>query len=205
MNIRLLLRLSINNFSFPVVKLAEDQPALRRKEAFELTGQFLRFEISKRGDAKRLLIDCDGRHERVKIGKTLRKALPALLQPGIPVTVTGVRKRRKGSTETRLKARSIKPISTAAAFQTGYRKGSIAICSKKNCWKRGGKDLWQTLKKAIVSRGLTDQIKVKRTGCLKNCKKCPCLVCLPDRAIHKRLKPVDAPAVLNRSFLKSAD
>lgn len=195
------MRLSINNFSFPVVKLADNQTAAKLKEPFELTGRFLRFELSRRGEAKRLVIESDGRRERVRIAKTLRKALPALLQPGVPVTIIGIRKQREGSGEILLKAKSIKPISTAAAFQTGQRKGSIAICSKKNCWDRGGKDLWKTLEKTIVSRGLADQIKLKRTGCLKNCKKCPCLVCLPDRAIHKRLKPVDAPAVLKRHFL----
>lgn len=195
------MRLSINNFSFPVVKQAENLTAAKLKEPFELTGRFLRFETSKRGEAKRLLVESDGHRERVKIARTLRKALPALLQPGVPVTIVGIRERREGSSEIRLKAKSIKPISTAAAFQTGHRKGSIAICSKKNCWERGGKDLWKTLEKTIVSRGLADQIKLRRTGCLKNCKKCPCLVCLPDRAIHKRLKPVDAPAVLKRHFL----
>jgi (2Fe-2S) ferredoxin len=187
-----------------MVKLAEEQPVARLKERFELTGRFLRFESSKSGEAKRLLIECDDGQQRVKIAKTLRKALPALLQPGVPVTISGIRSRRQGSSEIRLKAKSIKPVSTASAFQTGHRKGSIAICSKKNCWKRGGKDLWETLEQTLIDRGLTDQIKLKRTGCLKNCKKCPCLVCLPDRAIHKRLKPDDAPAVLNQHFLKRA-
>ena len=198
------MRLSINNVSYSVVKQTEAQPGAQLKEPFELTGRFLQFENSKSGEAKRLLIDLDSGQVRVKIAKTLRRALPALLQPGVPVTISGIRIRRKGALEFRLKANSIKPLSTAAAFQTGQRKGSIAICSKKNCWKRGGKDLWETLEKTIVDRGLTDQIKLKRTGCLKNCKKCPCLVCLPDRAIHKRLKPDDAPAVLNRHFLQPA-
>ena len=60
-----------------MVKLAEEQPVARLKERFELTGRFLRFELSKSGEAKRLLIECDDGQQRVKIAKTLRKALPA--------------------------------------------------------------------------------------------------------------------------------
>ena len=49
----------------------------------------------------------------------------------------------------------------------------IRICTKKNCWRNGGRDLWTALEKKIETAGLSDCVRLKAVGCMDHCKRGP--------------------------------
>ena len=61
------------------------------------------------------------------------------------------------------------------------------VCQKSDCMKRGGKAVCQALEAALSDRGLEDQVTIKGTGCMKNCKAGPNLV-MPDKTRYSRIQ-----------------
>lgn len=59
-------------------------------------------------------------------------------------------------------------------------KKKILVCKQTRYWERGGKTLYQQIQAKLVDRGLRNQAEIKLTGCLKQCKKGPNIVILPD-------------------------
>ncbi|BDI17312.1 hypothetical protein ANSO36C_31140 [Nostoc cf. commune SO-36] len=78
-------------------------------------------------------------------------------------------------------------------------KATILVCQKSDCMKRGGKALCQALEAALSDRGLEDQVTIKGTGCMKNCKAGPNLV-MPDKTRHSRIQAAQVPALMNQHF-----
>ncbi|MEL7420796.1 MAG: (2Fe-2S) ferredoxin domain-containing protein [Cyanobacteria bacterium J06555_3] len=68
-------------------------------------------------------------------------------------------------------------------------KAKVLICQKSNCWKKGGKEVCSKIESILSDRGLSKAIPIKKTGCLKQCKKAPALVMMPDKARYNKVKP----------------
>jgi (2Fe-2S) ferredoxin len=79
-------------------------------------------------------------------------------------------------------------------------KQRILVCQKSNCWKRGGKQLCEAIQSEIGDRGLSVQVQL--TGCLKDCKKAPNLVVMPDKSRYHHLTPSAIPALVERHFVE---
>lgn len=69
------------------------------------------------------------------------------------------------------------------------------MCQKSGYLKRGGKRLCQELEATLCDRGLQDQVKIERTGCLKRCSQAPNLVLMPGKTRLSGMHP-DAIATL---------
>lgn len=50
------------------------------------------------------------------------------------------------------------------------RVATILMCQKSDCMKRGGKAVCQALQETLSDRGLQNQVTIKGTGCMKQCK-----------------------------------
>ncbi|AFZ27144.1 NADH:ubiquinone oxidoreductase 24 kD subunit [Cylindrospermum stagnale PCC 7417] len=84
-------------------------------------------------------------------------------------------------------------------------KASILVCQKSDCMKRGGKAVCQALEAALSDRGLEDQVTIKGTGCMKNCKAGPNLV-MPDKTRYSRIQAPQVSAIMDKHFAdKSQD
>ncbi|NEP36436.1 (2Fe-2S) ferredoxin domain-containing protein, partial [Moorena sp. SIO3B2] len=81
------------------------------------------------------------------------------------------------------------------------RKASILVCQKSSCRKRGGQAVCNAIASSLKDHGLEDQVKIKETGCLKQCKHGPNLVMMPDKARYSEVAPQQIPTLIERHFV----
>ncbi|MHC0064487.1 (2Fe-2S) ferredoxin domain-containing protein [Nostoc sp. UIC 10890] len=184
---------------------------------FCLEGRFINFVIKDGYKLKGLLL---GTHEGecyVKLAKHLRAAFDLRLPAGTWLQVVGYKEYDTKKDKVTLKAERVMAArSDMAAVQTiavpqeppsidhvkvkpAKTKSTILVCQKSDCMKRGGKQVCQALEAALSDRGLEDQVTIKGTGCMKNCKAGPNLV-MPDKTRHSRIQAAQIPALMNKHF-----
>ena len=139
----------------------------------------------------------------IKVPKKLREKI-ASLSRGSELEVKGRSKQHPKTGKTRYKAQTVvlipqetpeatpktKTVSLLPVFDSKTKsKAKVLICQKSNCWKKGGKKVYEELESTLSDRGLAKQIPIKKTGCLKQCKKAPAMVMMPDKARYNKVKP----------------
>jgi (2Fe-2S) ferredoxin len=80
-------------------------------------------------------------------------------------------------------------------------KAKVLICGKSNCWKKGGQKVCGAIESVLSDRGLTQQIPIQKTGCLKQCKKAPTLIMMPDKARYNKVQPKQAREMVEQHLL----
>ncbi|MEB3182114.1 MAG: (2Fe-2S) ferredoxin domain-containing protein [Nostocaceae cyanobacterium] len=95
--------------------------------------------------------------------------------------------------------RHVQDSSTASKTKPAQGKATILVCQKSDCMKRGAKGVCQALSAALSDRGLSEQVTIKGTGCMKNCKGGPNVV-MPDKTRYSRIQAEQIPAVMNKHF-----
>jgi NADH:ubiquinone oxidoreductase subunit E len=184
---------------------------------FCLEGRFINFVIKDGYKLKGLVL---GTHEGecyIKIAKHLRAAFDLRLPAGTWLQVVGYKEYDIKKDKVTLKAERVMAarsematVQTIAASQEppsienvkvkpAKTKGTILLCQKSDCMKRGGKEVCQALEAALSDRGLEDQVTIKGTGCMKNCKAGPNLV-MPDKTRHSRIQAAQVPVLMNQHF-----
>jgi (2Fe-2S) ferredoxin len=175
--------------------------------AFSLEGKFLSFEFEDGYKRKYLRVKTVEGEYRVKLAKYLRSSLGLELQPGDVVRIFGERKfdSKKGSLK--LKAERVividrqQPMTPATLVkQQTKAKASILVCQKSDCMKRGGKAVCQALQASLSDRGLENEVEIKATGCLKQCKAGPNLVVMPDKARYTRVQAEQVSELIDKHF-----
>ncbi len=172
---------------------------------FTFVGQLSKIKLEGK-KIKYLKLVTSDRKYWIKINKQVRKNLDRNLVVGCYVEITGTQKQCLKTGKSKFKAQGVKiivhpseakvakvkqkQVSLASIFDRQKKSAAkVLVCQKSNCWKRGGKELCQQLETAFSDRGLEDLIQIKKTGCLKKCKKAPNLVMMPDRAVYSKVKP----------------
>lgn len=86
----------------------------------------------------------------------------------------------------------------------------IFVCLGKRCVKRGSEELLDSLKKLVKKRGLKEQVRVSRSGCVKACKETdtegefsPILIVYPDGVWYKNVRKEDLPDILESHTKKN--
>lgn len=154
----------------------------------------------------------------IKVPKRLGQKLEKRAAPGCWLYIKGETRLKSG--KNRVKVESITVVSAdaenkiiplqkkiKAVEKPPKRKPQpkVLICGKSNCWKRGGKEVYQQVEACLQRQGLTEAIEIKQTGCLSQCKKAPNMVVMPDKAKYTRVKPKEVPAVMETHFNVSED
>ncbi len=174
---------------------------------FRLVGQLESLVIKKGYKVKYLRAKVEEKEYWLKIPKELRPEIDINLNPGTWLEVTGNRefKKKKGFFE--LEASKVKllpnpdiPCAVVVPEPESTSVGKILVCQKSSCWKRGGQSVCQLLEQQLEERGLGDRVKVKLTGCLKQCKKGPNLVIMPHKARYGQVKPREVEELLTKHF-----
>ncbi len=173
---------------------------------FCLVGQLLGFVIKDGHKLKYLRMTVSEREYWIKVPKELRESLDSSIQPQCYLEIIGLGKVSRKTGKLELKAEEIRFISENEEPQkqpkilNATQKSKILICQKSDCWQRGGKQICQKLQQEIQDRGLSESVTIKTTGCLKQCKKAPNLVVLPDKAHYHRFTPQAVDQLLEKHF-----
>lgn len=165
---------------------------------FCLEGRLLNLELEDRQIKYLHLATVDGEFE-IKIGKQLRTIWDLHLLPGDSIQVVGKKKFESKSGKIKLKADLVLPTTVTVASIPVKTKEKILVCQKSDCWKRGSKAVCQALIAGLSDRGLSEQVTIKETGCMKNCPAGPNLV-MPDKTRYSRIKVAQIPQLLERHF-----
>jgi NADH:ubiquinone oxidoreductase subunit E len=178
---------------------------------FCLEGRFLEFVIKDGYKLKGLMVGTAEGECYVKLAKNLRAAFDLRLAPGTWLQIVGVKKYDSETGEIKFKAervmasqgnKEIKEASSQVIVDDEIRpakKAVILMCQKSDCMKRGGKALCQALEKELGSSNLSEQVIIKGTGCMKNCKAGPNLV-MPDKTRYSRIDATQIPALVQKHF-----
>ncbi|MEH1781165.1 (2Fe-2S) ferredoxin domain-containing protein [Nostoc sp.] len=184
---------------------------------FCLEGRFINFVIKDGYKLKGLLLSTYEGECYVKLAKHLRAAFDLRLPAGTWLQVVGYKEYDIKKDKVTLKAERVMAansematVQTIAAPQEPpsidnvkvkpvKTKATILVCQKSDCMKRGGNGVCQALEAALSDRGLEDQVTIKGTGCMKNCKAGPNLV-MPDKTRHSRIQASQIPALMNQHF-----
>jgi (2Fe-2S) ferredoxin len=186
---------------------------------FALEGRFLGFEMEDGYKFKRIRVATPEGEVGIKLSKESRASVVAsfiaegkVLNPGDWIRVTGQQKLDSKTGLPKLKAYAIypavpgepatvAPVKAAPATKAATpAKATILVCQKSDCMKRGGRALCQVLESELSDRGLTEQVTVKGTGCMKHCKAGPNMVIMPDKTRYSRIHPESVSSILDQHF-----
>nr|WP_242046492.1 (2Fe-2S) ferredoxin domain-containing protein [Cylindrospermum sp. FACHB-282] len=190
---------------------------------FCIEGRFLDFVIKDGYKLKGLLLGTAEGEFYVKLAKHLRVAFDLRLPRGTWLQVVGTKKYDPKDGQVTLKAERVMaarghlteaktitppqqlPSVNDVKAKSAKAKATILVCQKSDCMKRGGKGVCQALEAALSDRGLEDQVTIKGTGCMKNCKAGPNLV-MPDKTRYSRIQGPQVSAIMDQHFAdKSQD
>ena len=185
---------------------------------FTAIGELKDLTVKSNGRVKYLLLSTEEQEYSIKIPKDQPKKLIRQLQPGCKLEITGILKNKLKKEEVEYKASAIKLLAAPTTEVSGSevpqletpatknsttkssksKTGKILICKKSNCWKKGGRESYEVLKNELNKRGLSEDVDIKLTGCLKKCKKAPNLIALPDKKHYIKVKPKQVSTIVEK-------
>jgi (2Fe-2S) ferredoxin len=180
---------------------------------FTIEGRFLGFEIEDSYKLKRLKLGTAEGEQSIKLSKELKTRLRWDLTPGAWLEIAGEKKVDLKTGKVKLKASRITPVISkncetnrpgvvdlnAKVSTPAKAKTPILVCQKSDCMKRGGKAVCQALAESLRDRGLDDQVAIKGTGCMKQCKAGPNIV-MPDKTRYTRIDAEEIPDIIDKHF-----
>ena len=181
---------------------------------FNFNGKLTKISYKKK-KIKYIKLVSDREKYWIAVPKKLREKI-ANLSKGSHLEVSGESKQYLKTGKIRYKAQTIvltpqeipdtapktKTVSLLPVFDTTTKsKAKVLICQKSNCWKKGGAKVYQELQSALSDRGLDERVPIKKTGCLKQCKKAPALVMMPDKARYNKVKPKQIPEMVDKHLI----
>lgn len=175
--------------------------------AFSLEGHFIGFVGEQTEKPKRLRLATAEGERYIKLAKELRSSLYQALNPGDWLKISGEQKYKYKTGELKLKASQVTlkdPIPQAKVFQPPVAapktKACVMVCQKSACCKRGASQVLGALTESIRTQGLEEQVAIKGTGCMKQCKKGPCVVFLPDKSRYTEVAPKEVLSLVEKHF-----
>ena len=175
----------------------------KKVASFSIEGRFLGFELED-NRPKKLMVATSQGECTIKLAKSLRYNFQLRLIPGDWLQISGEKQFDSKTCKLKLKADQIIPstVSQEAVLPVIADKGkaSILVCQKSSCMKRGGKEACQAMQTALKVRGLSEQVSIKGTGCLKDCKAGPNIVMMPDKKRYTKVQAAQIPALIDKHF-----
>lgn len=187
---------------------------------FHLEGRFIGFVGDVEEKPKRLRVATPEGEKYIKLAKDLRKTIREVLQPGDWVRISGKQKYKPKSGKLKLKAKQVQPTAPhrqpnvfqppavtpestppkATTPKDKKTKDCILVCQKSSCRKRGAGEVCQAVAQSLSDRGLDDRVAIKGTGCMKECKKGPNVIFMPDKSHYTKVDPQDIPELVEKHF-----
>jgi (2Fe-2S) ferredoxin len=175
--------------------------------AFSLEGRLISFVGELETKPKRLRLATAEGDRYIKLSKELRSSLYQELTPGDWLKISGKQKYKYKTGELKLKAAQVTiqaPSTQEKVFQPPVAatrtKACVMVCQKSACCKRGASQVLGALTESIRTHGLEDQVAIKGTGCMKQCKTGPCVVFLPDKSRYTGVAPKEVLGLVEKHF-----
>jgi len=163
---------------------------------------------------KGLRLSTDGGECYVKLAQHLRMAFNLQLPLGTRLQVMGKKEYHPKKEQVTFKAQQVTIVlgdknsvahipdsTTPVCTQSMPTKSSqvILVCQKSDCVRRGSNLLCKLMEQELCDRHLTDNVTIKSTGCMKNCKAGPNIV-MPDKTRYSQIKPEQIAALVKKHF-----
>ncbi len=176
----------------------------KKVTTFSIEGRFLGFEEEFK--PKKLVVATSEGECTIKLAKSLRYGFQLNLISGDWLQISG-EKQIDSNGKVKLKAEQIisstvSQDAIALPIPGDKNNASILVCQKSGCMKRGGKEACQAMQTALKIRGLSEQVSIKGTGCLKDCKAGPTIVMMPDKKRYTKVQAAQIPALIDKHFAK---
>ncbi|BAU63713.1 iron-sulfur cluster-binding protein like protein [Stanieria sp. NIES-3757] len=188
---------------------------------FDLVGQLVDIIIKPDNRVKYLKLATDRREYWIKVSKQVGYNLSQRLKLGCKIQIQGEYKQSWKNGKVKYKAQAVTLVDrreqensiqsqSAVANLNQFKEqvtssskpmAKVLVCKKSTCWDRGGKAVCELLEEGIRDRGLTDQVQIKTTGCLKQCKKGPNLVMMPDKTCYSKVQPKQVPLLIDKHLV----
>ena len=81
-------------------------------------------------------------------------------------------------------------------------RSHVLVCGGTGCTSSGSQQIIETLEKEIAVQGLTDEVKVVRTGCFGLCALGPIMIVYPEGCFYSRVNVEDIPEIVREHLLK---
>ena len=78
----------------------------------------------------------------------------------------------------------------------------VLICGGTGCTSSGSVKIAAAMEEEIAKKGLSEEIKVVRTGCFGLCALGPVMIVYPEGTFYSRVKLEDVPEIVEEHFLK---
>jgi hypothetical protein len=138
---------------------------------FECEGEFVEFIRNSEGK-RRLILRLESGDTEFKLPKEIRQLFEPRLQPGQSVAVRGLEERDRFTGLIKRVIRDLRLLGKPRP-DSARRRSLIEVCGKKNCWKKGGRELWQTAEAALDEVGGGEFLRLKTVGCMDACDHAP--------------------------------
>ncbi|MBD0335369.1 MAG: (2Fe-2S) ferredoxin domain-containing protein [Cyanobacteria bacterium Co-bin13] len=164
-----------------------------------LEGRYVGELKSPKGKLKGLRLQTARQEYAIKLPSYLIPVLRHEVEPGSPVRVWVSPKKDAwlGLNVVPLspKAVAAEPLAAPASAQL-EKPQRVQVCGKSNCCKRGGSEVYEAMEDAIATNPNFSNIRLEPSGCLKECKKGPCIRLASTGKVFTQVTPENAPAIL---------
>ena len=177
---------------------------------FTLEGRFVGFVGNFGKKPKRIRVATAAGAHDIKLAKELRCSLSGVLEPGNWLQIAGKQKYKKKTGKLKLKAdqiNSITPVQpksvSPSPMDAPKTKACVMVCQKSSCRKRGGSQVSQSVANYLQERGWQNEVGIKGTGCMKQCKQGPCVVFMPDKSRYINVHPKQVPILMEKHLVNN--
>ncbi|MBE6870387.1 MAG: NADH-quinone oxidoreductase subunit NuoF [Ruminococcaceae bacterium] len=81
-------------------------------------------------------------------------------------------------------------------------RSHVLVCGGTGCTSSGSAKVIETLEAEIVKNGLSEEVKVIRTGCFGLCAVGPIMIVYPEGCFYSQVKAEDVPEIVTEHLLK---
>jgi (2Fe-2S) ferredoxin len=170
---------------------------------FTLVGRLEDFVVSSKGRVKSLYLSTPEADYAIEVAKEQGNVLSKYLKSGCHLKVTGMRKNKLHQAEISYKAYSIELLLEQATSSNTVIKtnttAQILVCQGSSCRKQGGRATYELLKAELQAKGISDNVAIKTTGCLKQCKQAPNII-MPNKNRYSQVKPQQVSQLITKYF-----
>jgi (2Fe-2S) ferredoxin len=173
---------------------------------FTFIGQLEEIIIKSENCIKQLYLATEQGKYWIKVTKELRNRLNDFhtqLQPGCSLKITGKREYQICKGKVKYKAYQIELVRNQVSYDEVKPKAKVLFCQKSTCWKKGGKAACEAMMAELSNRGMASQVKIQKTGCLKQCKKAPNMVVMPDKACYGKVEYKQVAQIIDKHLLST--
>lgn len=78
----------------------------------------------------------------------------------------------------------------------------VKVCCSTGCRAGGSLDIVRGLEQELRSRGLDDNIEIKKTGCRGFCENGPVMAIAPEEIFYNKVEPLDVQEIITRTLME---